>query len=135
MVRSLVIIGRDLGRLMCPLGAGNAHFCAVGLDRFLRVWSLGAGGRRPVHKMYLKSRLNCVLMCKHFDPDKEAQQQEEEGGEKVEVEDALDDSVEIISDTENAEEEDEVWDNMVVINSNAKRKHKSDKPAKRTKLK
>ena len=82
--------------------------------------------------MYLKSRLNCVLMCKHFDPDKEAQQQEE-GGEKVE--DALDDSVEIISDTENAEEEDEVWDNMVVINSNAKRKHKSDKPAKRTKLK
>ena len=63
------------------------------------------------------------------------QQEEEEGGEKVEVEDALDDSVEIISDTENAEEEDEVWDNMVVINSNAKRKHKSDKPAKRTKLK
>ena len=56
---------------MCPLGAGNSHFCAVGLDRFLRVWSLGAGGRRPVHKMYLKSRLNCVLMCKHFDPDKE----------------------------------------------------------------
>ena len=117
---------------MCPLGAGNSHFCAVGLDRFLRVWSLGAGGRRPLHKMYLKSRLNCVLMCKHFDPDKEAQQQEE-GGEKVE--DALDDSVEIISDTENAEEEDEVWDNMVVINSNAKRKHKSDKAAKRTKLK
>ena len=106
----------------------------MGLDRFLRVWSLGAGGRRPVHKMYLKSRLNCVLMCKHFDPDKE-QQQEEEGAEKVEVEDALDDSVEIISDTENAEEEDEVWDNMVEINSNAKRKHKSDKPAKRTKLK
>ena len=119
---------------MCPLVAGNPHFCAVGLDRFLRVWSLGAGGRRPLHKMYLKSRLNCVLMCKHFDPDKEAQQ-EEEGGEKEKVEDALDDSVEIISDTENAEEEDEVWDNMVVINSNAKRKHKSDKPAKRTKLK
>ena len=103
----------------------------MGLDRFLRVWSLGAGGRRPVHKMYLKSRLNFVLMCKHFDPDKEAQQQEE----KEKVEEALDDSVEIISDTENAEEEDEVWDNMVVINSNAKRKHKSDKPAKRTKLK
>ena len=118
---------------MCPLGAGSSHFCAVGLDRFLRVWSLGAGGRRPLHKMYLKSRLNCVLMCKHFDPDKEAQQEEEE--EKEKVEEALDDSVEIISDTENAEEEDEVWDNMVVINSNAKRKHKSDKPAKRTKLK
>ena len=49
---------------------GNQFFCAVGLDRFLRVWSVGKGGKIPTHKMYLKSRLNCVLMNDNFDPNK-----------------------------------------------------------------
>ena len=102
----------------------------MGLDRFLRVWRIGAGGRKPTHKMYLKSRLNCVVMCKHFDPDKKT---EEEDG-KLEP---LDDSVEILeSDDENENEDDDMWNKMVVINSRSnKRKHKSDQDLKRIKLK
>ena len=113
--------------------SGNPHFCAVGLDRFLRVWKAGAGGRKPVNKIYLKSRLNCVAMSQHFDPDRKPKEDDEakEAEEKVDT-DALNDSVEIISDKEG--ETDDVWDEMVVINSSNKRK-KDDKLLKRKKVK
>jgi len=112
---------------------GNPYFCAVGLDRFLRVWRIGAGGKKPTHKMYLKSRLNCVVMCKHFDPDKKTEDEKQEKEEE-----SLDDSIEIIESDNEKEEEDDVWDSMVVINSSSisnKRKQMSDKTSKRTKLK
>jgi len=106
---------------------GNPYFCAVGLDRFLRVWKIGAGGKKPVHKLYLKSRLNGVIMCQNFDPEMKVVEEETEA-----VEESLDDSIEILSDGEN--EEDDLWDNMVVIDSSAKRKSKVDvKPSKKTK--
>ena len=114
--------------------SGNPYFCAVGLDRFLRVWRIGAGGKKPTHKMYLKSRLNCVVMCKNFDPDKKTEEEEKE----VKEEDPNDDSIEILESDNEKEEEDDVWDNMVVINSSNstnKRKQKSEKISKRTKLK
>lgn len=38
----------------------------MGLDRFLRVYRTGE--KAPAHKMYLKSRLNCVLVSAGFDP-------------------------------------------------------------------
>ena len=85
-------------------------------------------------KTYLKSRLNCVAMCQHFDPEsklKEDDDQAKEGEEAGDTE-ALDDSVEIISDKE--QETDDVWDEMVVINSSNKRK-KDDKLLKRKKIK
>ena len=113
--------------------SGNPYFCAVGLDRFLRVWRIGAGGKKPTHKMYLKSRLNCVVMCKHFDPEKKTEDEKQEKEEET-----LDDSIEILESDNEKEEEDDVWDNMVVINSSSisgKRKQKSDKISKRTKLK
>ena len=62
---------------------GNKHFAAVGLDRFsnnqsspvrhqqlstyrfLRVWEHGRGGKLAKHKIYLKSRLNCVLLTRY----------------------------------------------------------------------
>ena len=116
---------------LISLLSGNQYFCAVGLDRFLRVWRVGAGGRKPVNKIYLKSRLNCVAMCQHFDPDSKLKEDENEA-EKKEEEEALDDSVEIISDKEG--ETDDVWDEMVVINSSNKRK-KDDKLLKRKKIK
>ena len=117
---------------LISLLSGNQYFCAVGLDRFLRVWRVGAGGRKPVNKIYLKSRLNCVVMCQHFDPDSKLKEDENEAEKKEEEEEALDDSVEIISDKEG--ETDDVWDEMVVINSSNKRK-KDDKLLKRKKIK
>merc|ERR1712112_320037 len=101
---------------------GNPYFCAVGLDRFLRVWRIGAGGKKPVHKLYLKSRLNCVVMCHNFDPEKKVVE-EDEPDSKEGVDESLDDSVEIISD------------NMVVINSSSKRKQKTEQNVKRKKVK
>merc|ERR1712080_788422 len=44
---------------------GNC-FAAVGLDRFLRIFDINQA--KPIQKMYLKSKLNHVLMAKHFDP-------------------------------------------------------------------
>jgi len=41
-------------------------FAAVGLDRFLRIYDINQA--KPIQKMYLKSKLNHVLMAKHFDP-------------------------------------------------------------------
>ena len=41
-------------------------FAAVGLDRFLRIYDLQKPA--PVHKMYLKSKLNRVLLSPDFDP-------------------------------------------------------------------
>ncbi|NXC33450.1 WDR74 protein, partial [Campylorhamphus procurvoides] len=38
---------------------------SCGLDRFLRVHSLGDGGLR--HKVYLKSRLTCLLLNTQLD--------------------------------------------------------------------
>ena len=32
--------------------------------RFLRIWEHGKGGKIAKHKIYLKSRLNCVLMTR-----------------------------------------------------------------------
>ena len=45
----------------------HGYFTAVGLDRFLRVFDINQP--KPVHKMYLKSRLNHVLLSKEFSPD------------------------------------------------------------------
>ena len=105
----------------------------MGLDRFLRVWRVGAGGRKPVNKIYLKSRLNCVAMCQHFDPDTKPREEDEaKEGEKEDTGEQLDDSVEVLSDKE--AETDELWDEMVVINSSNKRK-KDDKLLKRKKAK
>ena len=117
---------------MSSLSSGNKYFCAVGLDRFLRVWNAGAGGRKPVSKTYLKSRLNCVVMSQHFDPERKLKEEDEEAKEEAGDTEPLDDSVEIISDKEG--ETDDVWDEMVVINSSNKRK-KDDKLLKRKKVK
>ena len=66
-------------------------------------------------------------MCPNFDPELKVVEEETEA-----VEESLDDSIEILSDGEN--EEDDLLDNMVVIDSSAKRKSKVDlKPSKKTK--
>ena len=116
--------------VLTSLFPGNPYFCAVGLDRFLRVWKIGAGGKKPLHKIYLKSRLNCVAMSQHFDPDKILEEEENEPKEDTLAESG-DDSIEILGDEE--EGKDDVWDEMVVINS-SKRK-KDEQLSKRKKIK
>merc|ERR1712059_46995 len=101
---------------------GNQYFCAVG------VWRHGAGGKVPTHKIYLKSRLNCVLMTSDFDPEKVVKEEEkEEVKNTCERTEDSDDDIQVIEDSdegveddvseEKAEENgDELWDNMIVIN-------------------
>ena len=74
-----------------------------------------------IHKIYLKSRLNCVAMIQLFDPDKKL---EEEQPKEDAMNENLDDSVEIVSDK----------DERIIINSSNKRK-KDDKLLKRKKVK
>jgi len=111
---------------------GNKYFCAVGLDRFLRVWRVGQGGKLATHKMYLKSRLNSVLMNDSFDPEKLPVKEEEEELPQAELknEENSDDDIEIIEDDEEEKsnttvtregDDDALWDNMIVINSKRKK--------------
>lgn len=44
-------------------------FAAVGLDRFLRIYDVNQS--KPIQKMYLKSKLNHVLISNSFDPSKD----------------------------------------------------------------
>jgi len=109
---------------------GSKYFCAVSLDRFLRVWRVGQGGKLATHKMYLKSRLNCVLMSENFDPDKVEVKEEDTEETKTELknEEGSDDDVEIIEDDDenatvvakNENADDALWDNMIVIDSKRK---------------
>ena len=71
-------------------------------------------------------------MCQHFDPERKLQEEDDQAKEQVGDTEALDDSVEILSEKEG--ETDDVWDEMVVINSSNKRK-KDDKLLKRKKVK
>ncbi|XP_060110341.1 WD repeat-containing protein 74 isoform X2 [Heteronotia binoei] len=68
---------------------------SCGLDRFLRVHSLHH--KRLEHKVYLKSRLNCLLLTSR---------------EKWE---GLDSSAELQSDVKEEDEVDEIWNSMEVV--------------------
>lgn len=123
---------------------GNKYFCAVGLDRYLRVWQHGAGGKLPLYKLYLKSRLNSVLMTREFNPEAERKEEtnkakeiEAAGSEEddcVEILDSSAEDVKLAVAKEEPEEEDDIWDNMVVIDKK-KRKSKDETSMKRKKLK
>merc|ERR1719233_780137 len=110
------------------------------------VWRVGPGGKIPTHKMYLKSRLNCVLMTDSFDPEKEQDEEKDHKQENIEIkneDDSDDDIIEIVEDDDNVNtndncdlkeeaEDDELWDNMIVINSKRK---KGDGKLQRKKVK
>ncbi|KAL2081122.1 hypothetical protein ACEWY4_022975 [Coilia grayii] len=82
---------------------------SCGLDRFLRVHSLD--DRKLQHKVYLKSRLNCVLL---------SSSSLEYGGED------LSGDVEEVKQ-ERDSEEDEVWDAMETVTEKTKR-HANEEP-------
>lgn len=91
------------------------HFAAVGLDRFLRVYDVNA--KSPVQRMYLKSRLNCVLLAANFDPNKtDSERQKAAQEEEPEIiaefrEDDADDE----GQSGRGGDDDAIWDNMGVI--------------------
>merc|ERR1711874_31931 len=97
------------------IATAGPYFCTVGLDRFLRVFAVGT--KRPVDKMYLKSRLNCALMVSDFDPEKVVKEEEEE--EKVD--NGEDSDIEIIEDEDDNDNE-AFWNNMEEIKEKPKRK-------------
>ncbi|XP_038153602.1 WD repeat-containing protein 74 [Cyprinodon tularosa] len=80
--------------------ASQPLVASCGLDRFLRIHSLE--DRTLQHKVYLKSRLNCLLLASRA-LQKEAVGGPAEGGAEQEVK----------------EEEDEVWDSMEQVEEGA----------------
>ncbi|XP_040583287.1 WD repeat-containing protein 74 [Lepeophtheirus salmonis] len=86
----------------------NGHFASVGLDRFLRVYTIE--NRVKHSKLYLKSRLNTVVLKKGFDPDFE----ECDG----------DSDIEIVDDDE--AEEEIIWSNMESLSE--------EKPSRKRKI-
>ena len=98
------------------------YFAAVGLDRFLRVYDVNA--KAPVQRMYLKSRLNCVLLAGNFDPNKTDSERQKEAQEDEEPEIIA----EFREDEDDEEEEQKgrgdddeaLWENMGVIGEKGK---------------
>uniref|UniRef100_A0A1A7WS28 WD repeat-containing protein 74 n=1 Tax=Iconisemion striatum TaxID=60296 RepID=A0A1A7WS28_9TELE len=84
--------------------ASQPLVASCGLDRFLHIHSLE--DRKLLHKVYLKSRLNCVLLS-----SRELQEEGEGPTGEVEVE---------VKEDEDAE--DEVWDSMERVEEKVKRK-------------
>ncbi|CAN9510862.1 unnamed protein product [Ophioblennius macclurei] len=99
--------GRVRGALKGPAGGVRALQChasaplvaSCGLDRFLRVHRLDQ--RAPLHQVYLKSRLNCLLLS--------ARPLEEAGSEGAGPQEVK----------EEEEEEDEVWGTMEQVEEEA----------------
>lgn len=88
---------------------------SCGLDRFLRIHSLEE--RKLQHKVYLKSRLNCLLLASRDLEDGEGAAEQEGGSQEVK------------------EEEDEVWDAMEQVQEKEKRKTQEEEPQKKSKKK
>lgn len=77
---------------------------SCGLDRFLRIHSLE--DRRLLHKVYLKSRLNCLLLA--------SRDLEDAGGLSGEA------GTKVVKEEEGSD--DEVWDTMERVGEGSKRR-------------
>lgn len=103
--------------------ASNGYFASVGLDRFMRVYHVDK--KKVEHTMYLKSRLNRVVLRKDFDPCQMNPEQEKEEAEMKEREDQGDDDIEIIDIKEEepqAEDDELMWAKLAVVGGSKKRK-------------
>lgn len=93
---------------------------SCGLDKFLRIHDIHS--RRMVHKVYLKSVLNCVLFAsKELEKNKNTLDSQE-------TELSVDDTLKRTAANDNCEndddEADDVWDTMAVVTTTSKRKRK-----------
>nr|XP_033811356.1 WD repeat-containing protein 74 isoform X2 [Geotrypetes seraphini] len=88
---------------------------SCGLDRFLRVHNIE--DKQLQHKVFLKSRLNCLLMT-----GRERWEEEEEHQEKI---------CSLSQENMKEEEEDEIWTMMETVQDKASRKHSTEPPPQR----
>lgn len=89
---------------------------SCGLDRFLRIHSLE--DRKLQHKVYLKSRLNCLLLS--------SKNLEEAGGAA---------GAEASQEVKEEEEGDEVWDAMELVEERSKRRNTEEEEEEKKKKK
>ncbi len=59
----------------------TGYFGVVGLDRFFRTYHVA--NKRLVEKMYLKSRLNCLLLANDFNPNRTVEEEEDKEDEVI----------------------------------------------------
>ena len=91
-------------------------FGVVGLDRFLRIYDIDQP--KPIQRMYLKSKLNHVLLNRDFDPNTAIVDKKEELKKKRKKAPKKDDDV--------REDGDEFWAKLPVIRgNNSKRGYKN----------
>jgi len=96
----------------------HSCFAVVGLDRFLRIFDINKP--KSIQKMYLKSKLNQVLISKDFDPTKAIAPTKEvkKTKKKAPVSD-------LKSDAKVKEEGDEFWAKLQVIRGTTKKGKRS----------
>jgi len=97
-------------RSIRPMTSSSSHFATVGLDRFLRIYDVNAP--KPAHKVYLKSKLNCVLLTKDFD-GKNLEKPKETSKTVTSPENVLKKSKG--KEEENLKEDEKFWTKMKII--------------------
>ncbi len=101
------------------------YFAAAGLDRFVRVYDIN--GKTPLQKMYLKSRLNCVLLSRGFDPTKEEGERREKSPDLEVVEEFGQDGDDDRDSAAEDDDDDELWDNMDAVEEKSRPEKKRRK--------
>ncbi len=98
----------------------TGYFAAAGLDRFLRVYHVSS--KKLVQKEYLKSRLNCLLLCDDFDPTKAESERQEEAEKKG-------------AKRKEEEEEDNFWEALDTVGATKSKISKESVSSKKRKIK
>lgn len=81
-----------------------------GMDRYLCLHDINS--KKLLHKYYLKSRLNCLLICKNWTLERNTELNSNAGSEEVSSE---------------GEVEDEIWQSMEVVKTKTLKRTKSDR--------
>ncbi|KAK3104105.1 hypothetical protein FSP39_024457 [Pinctada imbricata] len=102
--------------------ASEPIVASCGLDRYLRVHDLNT--RALLHKFYLKSRLNCIVLSKNWELKNIEDDDCKLIGGNVTVKNEL-----------TSDGEDDVWDQLKTVSTKTKRKHQTEDLAEKKRSK
>ena len=127
-----------VGSIRCIRSTGDEsrpYFATAGLDRYLRIYDVNSAV--PVQKMYLKSKLNCLLLNKDFDPTFVPESSASEANKEVSKDDVLErdttTNLKTKGSEENVQEDEKFWTKMKIIREKPKKRKgkQSESSAKR----
>ena len=112
---------------------GGSHFVSAGLDRYMRIFEVG--NPKPVHRVYMKSKLNCLLVSPDFDPSGAIQELARAKAEREKKEESKKPSVgNGEKEGAGADTDDKFWSKLKIIREKPKKRKnpaQGSEPSKR----